>query len=61
MFIGYTKYVMGTGNIIQCHLMLGFDLLNLLKTGDRFSTQLAKVSIDPKVVELTADVVTNFQ
>ena len=27
---------------------------------DRFSTQLSKMSIDPKVVELTADAVTSF-
>ena len=27
---------------------------------DRLSTQLAKMSIEPKVVELTADVVTIF-
>ena len=47
-------------NIKQCHLMLAFDSSNLPKTGDRFSTQLAKMSIDPEVVELTADVVTIF-
>ena len=34
---------------------LGFDLLNLLKTDDRCGTQLAKMCIDPKFVELTAD------
>ena len=39
------------------YLMLGSDSWNLLKTGDRCSTQLAKMSIDPKFVELTADVV----
>ena len=32
--------------------------MNLTKTGDRFSTQLAKTSIDPKFAEGTADVVT---
>ena len=48
------------GNIIQCHLILRFDLRNLVKTGDRFSTQLATVSIDPKFVEPTADVVTIY-
>ena len=50
------------GSVTQCHLILGFDLRNLLstKTGDRFihSAQLAEMSIDPKFVELTADVVT---
>ena len=30
---------------------------NLLKTSDGCSTQLAKMNIDPKFVELTADVV----
>ena len=30
---------------------------NLLKTGDRCITQLANTRIDPKTVELTADVV----
>ena len=45
------------GNIIQCHLILSFDLRNLLKTGDRYSAQLAQMSVDPKFVELTADVV----
>ena len=43
--------------------MLGFDLRNLLKTGDRLSTQLAKIDgycSDLIVVELTADVVTIF-
>ena len=30
---------------------------NLLKTDDRCITQLAKMSIDPKFVDLTADVV----
>ena len=30
---------------------------SLLKTGDRCTTQLAKMSINPKLVELTADVV----
>ena len=45
--------------IIQCHLTLGFALLNLLKTGGRCSTHLENMSIDPEFVELTADVV-NF-
>ena len=45
------------GDITQCHLMLSFDLRNLLKTGDRFSTQLANISMDPKFIEFTADVV----
>ena len=31
-------------------------MTNLLKTGDRCTTQLAKMSIDPKFVQLTADV-----
>ena len=44
---------------MQCHLMLGFDLWNLPKTGDRNnSAQNANMSVDPKFVELTADVVT---
>ena len=30
---------------------------SLLKMGDRCSTQLAKMSIDPKLVELAADIV----
>ena len=30
---------------------------NLLKSSDRCSMQLAKTSIDPKFVEITADVV----
>ena len=33
---------------------------HMLKTGGRFSTQLAKMSIDPEIVELTADAVTIF-
>ena len=43
------------GNALQCNLTLGFDSRLLLKTGDRRSTQLAKMSIDPEFVELTAD------
>ena len=42
------------------HVMLGFYLCILLKRGDRNSTQLAKMSIDPNFVELTADVVRIF-
>ena len=45
------------GNIIQQNLMLGFNSRRLLKTGDRRSTQLTHMSIDPKFVELTTDVV----
>ena len=56
-------YMISINNIVQCHRMLGFDLRNLLKTGDRLSTQLAKIDgycSDLIVVELTADVVTIF-
>ena len=48
------------GNMIQRHLVLGFGLRRLLETSDRYSTQLAKMSIDPRFVELTGDVVRKF-
>ena len=47
-------------NVIQCNLTLGVDSRNLLQTADRCSTQLEKMCIDPKFVELTADVVEIF-
>ena len=56
---GYVNLLHMIGNTIQCYLTSGFDLRNLLETGDRHnSAQLAKMSIDPKIVEATADVVT---
>ena len=44
--------------VIQC-LILGFDSMKkLLQTGDRCRVRsFAKMSIDPKFVELTADAV----
>ena len=44
-----------TSVVIHRHHISGFDSRNLLKTGDRSSTQLAKMSIDPTFV--TADLV----
>ena len=41
--------------ILYAHYVLTHE--NLIKTADRCSTQLAKMSTDPKLVELTADVV----
>ena len=48
--------------IQQCHRTVRFcdTHENLLKTKDRCSTQLAKMSIDPKFVELTAVVFRIF-
>ena len=44
--------------VIQSHfLYLVLTHENLLKTDDRCITQLAKMSIDPEFVELTAGVV----
>ena len=44
-------------NVMQFNLTLDPDSQNLLKMGDRCSTQLAKMNVDPKFVEFTADVV----